>query len=456
MPMKREHLLIAVAWIATVVVAYLIGSGGDSSKSQAANSAGKSSSQSLAGGSGNAGSSDAHSQRSFVRKFDEMDENLKGPDGKPNVAALIARARQQMGVGMGGMMNIRGMLRAIAPLVELDDAQLQDALAEVEKTVKEPQQKMMMYSLLLGQWAESDGKSALAYAEQKLGSGSPMDFGVRASIVGAWSRRDPDGVWRWYQTERKEDGNDRTKGMLVSMMFAGMAASDLDSALQKLPSLDDSTRAMALSGIANSSTSESSRTRLLDRAATMSPEQKQQIRQGVVSQWAMTDADAAVKWIHSLPADEQKPMRDSASNMIMMMQPAKGADLMMEGAEEKDKPQLYDRVVGQWAWQDSKAAGEWLSKQPQGPELDNARRTYAVAVSQKDPSAAMDWAKSVQNPEQRTQSVEQIYQTWRGKDAAAADAALDASGVSEEDIKRMRAVIPPQKTNATGSVRIGF
>lgn len=458
MPMKREHLLIAVAWIATVVVAYFIGSGGDSSKSQAATgSTGKNSSQNAASGSGSAGSSDAHSQRSFVRKFDELDENMKGPDGKPNIVALIARARQQMGVGMGGMMNIRGMLRAIAPLVELDDSQLQDALAEVEKTVKEPQQKMMMYSLLLGQWAETDGKAALAYAEQKLGTNtSPMDFGIRASIVGAWSRRDPDGVWRWYQTERKDDGNDRTKGMLVSMMFAGMAASDLDSALQKLPSLDDSTRAMALSGIANSSASESSRTRLLDRAATMPAEQKQQIRQGVVSQWAMTDADAAVKWIHSLPADEQKPMRDSASNMIMMMQPAKGADLMMEGAEDKDKPQLYDRVVSQWAWQDSKAAGEWLSKQPQGPELDNARRTYAMAVSQKDPAAAMDWAKSVQNPEQRTQSVEQIYQTWRAKDGAAADAALDGSGISDEDIKRLKAAPAPPKTNATGTLRFGF
>ena len=39
-----------------------------------------------------------------------------------------------MGGGMGGMMNIRAMLRAIAPIAELDDSQLQEALAEVMRT----------------------------------------------------------------------------------------------------------------------------------------------------------------------------------------------------------------------------------------------------------------------------------------------------------------------------------
>jgi hypothetical protein len=447
--MKREHFLIGIAWIATVVVAYFIGSSGESSKGNA--SAAGAAGAKAEGAGASAASADAKQQRSFIRKFGDFDEATLGADGKPNVVALIARARQQFASGMGGMMNIRAMLRAIAPLAELDDSQLQDALAEVEKTVRDPQQKMMFYSLLLGQWAESDGKAALAYAEEKLGSGSPFDMGVRASILGSWARRDPDGVWKWFQTERKDDGNERTKGMLVSMVFAGMAANDLDTALQRLSTLDETTRGMAMSGIANSANNETSRKRLLDRAQTLAPEQRNQIRQGIVGQWAMSDSDAAIKWIHSLPADEQKPVRESAANMMLMMQPAKGAELLLEGAEEKDKPRLYDRVVGQWAWQDSKAAGEWLSKQSQGPELDDARRTYSMAVAQKDPSAAMDWAKSVQNPEQRNQSVEMVYQQWRTKDVAAADTALDATDLPPEKIKQLKSAPAPTSTK-TGAV----
>ncbi len=450
--MKREHILIGIAWIATVAVAYMVGSNVESSKGNTA-AAGAAGTK-TEGAGGGAGAADSKQQRSFLRKFGDFEDATLGADGKPNLVALIARARQQFASGMGGMMNIRGMLRAIAPLAELDDSQLQDALAEVEKTVRDPQQKMMFYSLLLGQWAETDGKAALAYADEKLGSGSPFDMGVRGSILASWARRDPDGVWKWFQTERKDDGNDRTKGMLVSMVFAGMAANDLDTALQRIATLDDTTRGMAMSGIANSANSETARKRLLDRAQTLTPEQRNQIRQGVVSQWAMSDSDAAIQWIHSLPADEQKPVRDSAANMVLMMQPAKGADLLLEGAEEKDKPRLYDRVVGQWAWQDSKAAGEWLSKQPQGPELDDARRTYAMAVSQKDPSAAMDWAKSVQNPEQRSQSVEQIYQQWRGKDLAAANAALDATDLPAEKIKELKSAVTVKTGTGTFGVPV--
>ena len=128
---------------------------------------------------------------------------------KRDIPTIIGQARLQMGGGMGGMMNIRGMLRAIAPIAELDDSQIQEALSEVEKSVREPQQKMMFYSLLLGQWAETDGRAAMAYAQEKLGKGSMFDMGVTGSILSTWARREPDAVWKWMETERKDDGRDR-------------------------------------------------------------------------------------------------------------------------------------------------------------------------------------------------------------------------------------------------------
>jgi hypothetical protein len=444
--MNKQRTLIALAWIASIVVAYLVGGTGTSVQTNAPAGEAKTNAASAAANAG----VDKES-RAMVRKMDDLAEGEAG--ARPNVATLIAKARLEMGSGMGGMMNIRSMLRAIAPIAELDDSQIMEALAEVEKTVREPQQKMMFYSLLLGQWAEKDGKAALAYAEEKLGGSSPFDFGVRATILGTWARRDPDAAWRWYQTERKPEDNERTMGMSVNMIFAGMASSDLDSALQRVAALDDTTRAMALQGIAGSATNDASRKRLIDRATGLPQEQRAQIYQGLVGPWAMMDSEAAVKWIRTLPAEEQKPLRDSAGQMMMMMKPALGAELLLEGAEEKDKPQIYDRVAGQWAFQDARAAGEWLMKQPQGPELDGARRSYAMAVVNKDAAGAMDWAKSVQKPEQREQAVEQVFQVWRGKDTAAAEAALESAGLPPEKVQKLKESKPPVKT---GAMRLGF
>ena len=323
-------------------------------------------------------------------------------------------------------------------------------MSEVEKSVREPQQKMMFYSLLLGQWAETDGRAAMAYAQEKLGKGTMFDMGVTGSILSTWARREPDVVWKWMETEHKDDGSDRTRMMAISSVFAGIASNNLESAFTRLGTLDDQSRATALNGIAMSAQDDASRRRLIERTASLPSGQRTQLRQGLVGQWAMSNPDEVVAWVRSLPADEQKPVRESAAQMMLMTKPSAAADFMLEGADEKDRPQLYDRVVMQWAGQDTRAAGEWLTKQPQGPELDNARRTFATVVAQRDPAAAMDWARSVQDETQRAHSVGQVYQMWRGKDPKAAETALAASGLPADKLQEIQAIQAAQPTRAVG------
>ncbi len=439
--MNTQRIFIGTAWIASLAIAYVVGgSGGPPPAQTVANSA----------------TSPAVSAAATTvpvaspRGDDGRDETNKA---RRDIPQIIARARLEMGGGMSGMMNIRAMLRAIAPIAELDDSQIQEALAEVEKSVREPQQRMMFYSLLLGQWAETDGPAAMAYSQEKLGKGSMFDMGVTASVLSTWARREPDAVWKWLETEHKDDGSDRTRMMAISSIFAGIASNNLESAISRLGTLDDQTRATALNGIAMSAHDDASRRHLLERSASLPPEQRNQLRQSAVGQWAMSNPDEVVAWIRSLPADEQKPVRESAGQMMLMSKPAVAADFMLEGAEEKDKPQLYDRVVMQWAGQDARAAGEWLTKQSQGPELDGARRTFATVVAQRDPAAAMDWARSVQNEEQRSQSVGQVYQMWRGRDAKAAAAALAGSGLPAEKIKEIQEMKAPKNMSVPGSVQ---
>ena len=438
--MNAQRILFAAAWLVSLVAAYFIGSSGDSARNSAA----------ALPAAIVVSTTSAEAVPVAVPHGEDPQEEARG--AKPNVASLIARARLEMGGGMGGMMNIRGMLRAIAPIAELDDSQLQEALAEVEKSVREPQQKMMFYSLLLGQWAETDGRAAMAYAQTKLEKGSMFDMGVTSSVLGTWARRDPEAVWKWLETEHKDDGSDRTRMMAVSSIFAGMAANNLDSAIARLGTLDEQSRAMALNGIAMSASDDASRRRLLERSASLPPDQRAQIRQSVAGQWAMNSPDDAVAWIHSLPADEQKPILESAGRMMLWMKPALGAEIMLEGADEKEKPQLYNQVAMQWAQQDPRAAGEWLTKQPQGPELDAARQSYAMVVAQRDPAAAMDWARSVQDESQRAQSIGQVYQMWRARDSAAANAALAASGLPPDKLKEIQDMAAQQSAGVTGSL----
>ena len=233
--------------------------------------------------------------------------------------------------------------------------------------------------------------------------------------------------------------------MTLSAVFAGMAAKDLDSAFARLNTLDESERNMAINGISSIGGDERSRRRLIERAESLAPEMRQKIHEHAVRSWAMMDAEEAIKWIRSRPAEEQPALRTAAGQMALMSDPQRGADLLMEGVTDKDRPRIYDMVVGQWAHRDPRAAAEWLTKQPQGEELDNARRTFVSIVGQRDPAAAMDWAKSIVNEDQRKQSVQQAYANWHKRDASAAEAALDASGLPAEKISSIREAIKGQQ-----------
>ncbi len=427
--MNNQRIIIGLLWLVSIVATYFIGNATTPIQQPAAANSASAQASSEQGDS-------ARARRAVVQKLDASDE--EPGRGKANIAMLIAKARAELGSGMGGMMNMRGMFRAIAPLVDLDDSQIQEALAEVEKSIKEPQQKMMFYSILLGQWAEKDGKAALAYANDKLKGNAMFDMGIKGSIVGAWARTNPDAAWRWFEAEGKAESGDRKNMMMVSSLFAGIASQDLDSAIARLDSLDESQRQMAISGISMSGMNAEGRRRLLDRSGTLPEKTRDAIRQNALSQWAMMDSDEALKWLRSLPAEEQKPLRQSVAQSVMMMDPKKGGEALLQDATEEEKPRLYDQIVGQWAYQDAKASGEWLTKQPQGPELDSARMTYATIVAQKDPAAAMDWAKSVTKPESREQAIGQVYQRWKQRDATAAEAALGTSGLSPESIGNIR------------------
>jgi hypothetical protein len=131
--------------------------------------------------------------------------------------------------------------------------------------------------------------------------------------------------------------------------------------------------------------------------------------------------------------------------LMMEVDPERGIAFQMEDVSEKNRGRVIDYIVSSWSPYDVVGAGKWLSQQSQGPELDKARGTYAGNVAYRDPVAAMDWAKSITAPEQRAASVAQVYNTWKKKDSAAAEAALKASGLSDEQIQKARAAGKPNQ-----------
>ncbi len=119
------------------------------------------------------------------------------------------------------------------------------------------------------------------------------------------------------------------------------------------------------------------------------------------------------------------------------------ANSFSEATTPEERSQAYASTISSWAYNDPNAAGEWLGKQEQGPELDQARRQFANSVVQKDPESAMAWADAIADDQKRSDAVQNIYIQWRSNDEAAANAAIDETDLSGRRMDEFKAMEVP-------------
>jgi hypothetical protein len=326
--------------------------------------------------------------------------------------------------------------------MELSVEEVRAALLEAKTTVSDPQQRMLLESILLGRWAEEDPLAALGYAEELVKNGGAMQGQALFSVIGVWAQKDPEAALTWYRKRRDSSdpgGSAAGEEGTLMVIFNGLVARDPERALDQLGLLDDEpSRRVAIGGIAMAATQSEMRMRLLARAETMDIETRDGLRQGIVGSWAVTDPEGAMEWIGGLPPEEREAMLDMAGQSLLFANPEKGAEYLMETATDETLSRRYSQIVSAWALRDPIGAGEWLNRQPKNPAQDSARSTFSLNVMRSDPEVAMEWAKSIAAEAQRSGTIQAVYTQWRKRNPDAAEAALSASGLSDERIGMIR------------------
>ena len=89
--------------------------------------------------------------------------------------------------------------------------------------------------------------------------------------------------------------------------------------------------------------------------------------------------------------------------------------------------------------------GNYLHRRSASILLDKLTRPTDKPGAMQTRKPAMEWAKSVQEEKGRAQGVEQIFQQWRIKDAAAAEAALASAGLPREKVQQLMKSPPTVK-----------
>lgn len=133
----------------------------------------------------------------------------------------------------------------------------------------------------------------------------------------------------------------------------------------------------------------------LDQAATFPPEGevRAHVTRKALESWLNYDVEGVLSYAQARPAHE----RDT----------------------------FYRWISQTWASLDAYANSEWVSSLPQGTNRDHAAAALAEQLTFVEPSSAVAWAGSIQNPDLRRMTLLITFGKWGGSDAPAARQALE-------------------------------
>lgn len=278
------------------------------------------------------------------------------------------------------------------------------------------------YSLLLTAWAQADPLSALTYAK----ANTSNNFATE-TILTSWATRDPEAAIRWAQADYEGDGanpnfpgiirglveSDPTRAtqLLASMPRSEERGKGLDYILPHLLQQGaDATRSW-IAAITDETLRNGAMMRAVEKLAVTDPagtaswllanpgEAAQRRMDDVYSAWAKNDQEAALTSFATLPAgDLRSNALRGVVNSVALADPKAAVSLM-----DRYPADVNDRVVQNFVW-----------------------HSYGT-----DPAMAASQISRIGDEKQRDEMYRRMLDNWIDRDAATAQAWIAANPVPQ-------------------------
>jgi hypothetical protein len=407
---SKTGTAVALAWIATLAGAYLLG--------------GKVVTRSHDGAQGSAAHRSASGGGVLSAMGSDRENGSMGgtsPRGSSGLGKTADRILRLLNGATGGDLK-RSEFDDLCENLSLDE--VRGLISEIAAMDPSPAQRDA-YQEVLARWAELDPTAAL---EHVAGIESPkFQRDATMNVLRHWAAVNPAAALAFAEGD---DGKDLPAGAL-SYIFRGIGNSaDTGAALAFLATLDGSGHEKnAFSAV--SELFERNDTEVIKWAASL-PEGDLRNRsiQALVSQWARYDPAAAKAWLDENTDDSNRAGAIAALGESWARNDPESAATWASQLAEGDANgggKVLENVVRRWMEYDLASAAEYLVGQEPSPALDGALERYIQRIRNVDADASLAWAESISDPERRTNAIRQVAKTLRSQDPEAFVAYIQTS-----------------------------
>lgn len=271
-------------------------------------------------------------------------------------------------------------------------------------------------------WAADDSEAALFWLEsnaQGLARLETLNNGIEL-----WAGRDPRAAAEWI------DGmaNDGSKIVAAKSLAASWGRRDPEKVVAWLETLpDDEIKASSALALAEAWAQHDPQA--ASRWAFRQAQSSGDVRplKNSLMAYTLENPTGAEALVRQLAADDNNPAGTLAYVQARAeIDPARTVD-WLSSLEQSDPihqsdnfAQYTEAAVAEWTKNDSIAASAWLSEQTPGPTRDAAIVGFAESIQRFEPEAAVAWANTISNPDQRMQELNKSIRGWAARDPQAA------------------------------------
>jgi hypothetical protein len=257
-----------------------------------------------------------------------------------------------------------------------------------------------------------------------------------------------DAVWHWLEGQPKNMETDLLRGNLIN----AMAYKEPDVAMEflgKLPVTADNKELFdrAAQSIINGGSRIGRLDDLLDKAPPS-------LRPSILEYGLMYGRDAvgadAEHWVTKL--DElPKGKRENAISGLARGWAANDPDAAVKWAltlpENDERTSAFGAITSVWAVHDTEATAAFVESLPEGKDRETGKQSIAYALLKDHPSEAWDWALDLKESTMRLNALHLIYSQLAVKSPAAAADLLQGANLPPEQVKTFQ--VPQAAPGAT-------
>lgn len=287
-----------------------------------------------------------------------------------------------------------------------------------------PRQLELLF-LLLEQWGQLDGRTALAYA---LDPTRPFarDAAIEAVLAG-WARQNPNAAWNWVIENPSSNARDvqRHRAILTEVAARNpVRALEMADLLSNLNDRHEARQTILARVLEQNSPADA----LTLLAVITDPAERRLAEAAVITQWARVDPTRAATWVDATGDEALQALAlPDLTAAWAQTDPARAAAYAYAGPAGSSRARALENAIDAWIDRAGPVApAEWLNSLQAQPDLDPAVATLSLAILDTDPATAMSWILSLADPDERFFYATLAGREWLLHDPSTARASLEA------------------------------